>query len=232
MRYLFYAVLLGVIALIVSPGSAIWRSNDPATTVTKTPVSAPVTIPANAPVVATQPAKSESKTEPVIGPNPPEPKIAPSPPEPTVAPNPMAGSARLMIPVSGIGPQQLRDTYSAARSEGRIHNAIDIMAAHMTPVLAATDGVIRKFFYSARGGNSIYQLSPDGTMVFYYAHLDSYASGLAEGQQVKRGQLLAYVGDTGNAGAGNYHLHFAIWTVTDPKKFYDGENINPYPLLR
>jgi murein DD-endopeptidase MepM/ murein hydrolase activator NlpD len=214
MRYLLYAVILGVIALILSPGSAIWRKNESL----KTP-DATIKIP----TATTRSVKIESKSEPVIGPNPPEPKIAPSP---------TVGSTKLLIPVSGIGPQQLRDTYSDARSEGRIHNAIDIMAARGTAVLAASDGVIRKFFYSARGGNTIYQLSPDGNMVFYYAHLDSYANGLTEGKPVKRGEVIAYVGDTGNAGAGNYHLHFAIWTITDPRKFYNGENINPYPLLR
>jgi peptidoglycan LD-endopeptidase LytH len=224
MRYLLYAVLLGVIALILSPGSAVWRRNDS--------LSATIKIPADAPTATTRPAKSESKTEPVIGPNPPVPKIEPSPPEPNNSPSLAPSTAKLLIPVAGVSPQQLRDTYSDARSEGRIHNAIDIMAARGTPVLATTDGVIRKIFYSERGGNTIYQLSPDSTMVFYYGHLESYADGVTEGKQVKRGDLIAYVGDTGNAGAGNYHLHFAVWTIKDPKKFYSGENINPYSLLR
>jgi murein DD-endopeptidase MepM/ murein hydrolase activator NlpD len=214
MRYLLYAVILGVIALVLSPGSAVWRKNEPS----KVPGEI-----IKAPPVTTRTVKIESKTEPVITANPPEPKIGPSPP---------ASVEKLMIPVSGVGPAQLRDTYSDARSEGRIHNAIDIMAARGTPVLAASDGVIRKFFYSERGGNTIYQFNPDGTMVFYYAHLESYANGLTEGKQVKRGEVIAYVGDTGNAGAGNYHLHFALWTITDPKRFHHGENINPYPLLR
>jgi murein DD-endopeptidase MepM/ murein hydrolase activator NlpD len=106
------------------------------------------------------------------------------------------------------------------------------MAAQGTPVLAASDGVIRRIFYSERGGNTIYQLSAYGNMVFYYAHLDRYADGIVEGKAVRQGEVIGYVGDTGNAGAGNYHLHFAIWTVSDPKKFYRGDNINPYPLLR
>ena len=219
MRYLLYAVLLGVIVLILSPGSAIWRNSQLSTAPTTT-----IKVPAEPP----PPVKTGPKSEPATAT---QPVIAANPPEPKISASPATSAAKLMIPVSGIGPQQLRDTYSDARSEGRIHNAIDIMAARGTPVLAAADGIIRKFFYSERGGNSIYQLNSDGTLVFYYAHLESYANGLVEGQQVKRGDLLAYVGDTGNAGAGNYHLHFAVWTVTDPKKFYNGENINPYPLL-
>jgi murein DD-endopeptidase MepM/ murein hydrolase activator NlpD len=138
---------------------------------------------------------------------------------------------KLIIPVAGVRPEQLRDTYSEARSEGRTHNAIDIMAAHGVAVLAAADGTIQRLFYSERGGNTIYQLSPDNRWVFYYAHLDSYAPGIAAGKPVKQGEVIAYVGDTGNAGAGNYHLHFAIWAVTDPKRIWDGETINPYPYL-
>lgn len=225
MRYLLLAVVLGVIALVLSPGSAIWRKSEPA----------------KAPVSSTRTVKIESKSEPVIA-NPSEPKIAPAPPEsapsatapePRISATPPApGSAKLMVPVAGVGPHQLRDTYSAARSEGRTHNAIDIMAAQGTPVLAAADGVIRKFFYSQRGGNTLYQLNPEGNMVLYYAHLDRYAEGLFEGKQVKRGEVIGYVGDTGNAGPGNYHLHFAVWTITDAKRFFHGENINPFALLQ
>jgi murein DD-endopeptidase MepM/ murein hydrolase activator NlpD len=215
LRYVLYAVCLGVIALILSPGSAVWRKDE----VVKVPAA------------ATQPIKSETKPEPVIAANPPEPKIAPAP-EPAIPANPPVTVPKLIVPVSGIGPQQLHDNYSDARSEGRVHNAIDIMAAQGTPVLAATDGVIRRIFYSERGGNTLYQLNSYGNMVFYYAHLDRYADGIVEGKAVKQGEVIGYVGDTGNAGAGNYHLHFAIWTVSDPKKFYNGDHINPYPLLR
>jgi peptidoglycan LD-endopeptidase LytH len=215
MRYVLYAVFLGVIALILSPGSAVWRKDK----VVK------------APTAATQPIKSGTKAEPVVTANPPAPKIAPAP-EPNLPASPPVNVPRLIVPVSGIGPQQLHDNYGDARSEGRQHNALDIMAAQGTPVLAASDGVIRRIFYSERGGNTIYQLSAYGNMVFYYAHLDRYADGIVEGKAVRQGEVIGYVGDTGNAGAGNYHLHFAIWTVSDPKKFYRGDNINPYPLLR
>jgi len=157
----------------------------------------------------------------------------PLPPEPTPTPEPanFVGQVNLIIPVAGVRPDQLIDTFDDARSEGRVHDAIDIPAAAETPVLAAADGKILKLFNSERGGTTIYQLNTNGDLVFYYAHLSHYADGLAEGNTVKQGQVIAYVGDTGNAGAGNYHLHFSIAAVSDPKRYWEGTNINPYPLL-
>lgn len=137
----------------------------------------------------------------------------------------------LIIPVAGVRPDQLLDTFSDSRSEGRTHDAIDIMAPAETPVLAAADGTIQKLWLSERGGTSIYQLSGDQKMIFYYAHLARYADGLTEGKQVRQGETIAFVGDTGNAGIGNYHLHFSIAMVSDPKRYWEGTNINPYPLL-
>lgn len=153
-------------------------------------------------------------------------------PTPTPEPANFVGRVNLIIPVAGVRSEQLLDTYSDARSEGRTHDAIDIPAAAETPVLAAADGKIIKLFQSERGGTTIYQLSSNQEMVFYYAHLSHYAEGLAEGNSVKQGDVIAYVGDTGNAGAGNYHLHFSIALVTDPKRYWEGTNINPYPLLQ
>src|SRR6266576_1908865 len=138
----------------------------------------------------------------------------------------------LIVPVAGVRPEQLRDTFTESRSEGRVHDAIDIPAPQGTAVLAAADGPIVKLFQSERGGTTIYQLSTDGKLVYYYAHLDRYAEGLAEGHFAKQGETIAYVGDTGNAGAGNYHLHFSIAEISDPKDFWQGVNINPYPLLK
>lgn len=149
------------------------------------------------------------------------------------APSPTAAlSFKLTIPVAGIKAGQLRDTFNEGRSEGRAHNAIDIMAPLGTPVLAATEGKIVKLFNNERGGITIYQLSADEKLILYYAHLERYADRLAEGHLAKQGEIIGYVGDTGNAGAGNYHLHFALWSVADPKRYWDGVNINPYPLLR
>ena len=157
----------------------------------------------------------------------------PLPPEPTPTPEPanFVGQINLIIPVAGVRPDLLLDTLDDARSEGRVHAAIDIMAPAETPVLAATDGKIIKLFNSERGGTTIYQLSANQDLIFYYAHLARYADGLAEGNTVKQGEIIAYVGDTGNAGPGNYHLHFSIAAVSDPKRYWEGTNINPYPLL-
>lgn len=138
---------------------------------------------------------------------------------------------QLLIPVAGVKREQLVDTFTAARSEGRTHNALDIIAARGTPVLAATDGRLLRMFKSEKGGLAIYQIGTDERTVYYYAHLDRYADNLTDGQTLRRGDVIGYVGDTGNSGAGNYHLHFAVWTVTDPKRFYDGDNINPYTLF-
>src|SRR5258706_8328431 len=147
---------------------------------------------------------------------------------PTIAGAP----TNLIIPVTGVRPDQLRDTFSDARAEGRVHDAIDIPAPLGTPVVAAADGTIVKLFHSDRGGTTIYQLSTDSRFIFYYAHLDRYAEGLAEGHLAKQGETIAYVGDSGNAGAGNYHLHFSVALTSDPKKYWQGVNINPYPLLK
>ena len=138
----------------------------------------------------------------------------------------------LTISVAGVRPEQLRDTYNEARSEGRTHNALDIMASCGTPTVAATAGKIIKLFQSARGGSTIYQLCADNRTVFYYAHLARYADGLTEGLLAQQGEVIGYVGDTGNVAPGGCHLHFAMWIVTDPKRYWDGENINPYPLFR
>jgi murein DD-endopeptidase MepM/ murein hydrolase activator NlpD len=138
----------------------------------------------------------------------------------------------LIIPVAGIQPENLIDTFADARSANRSHDAIDIIAPRRTPVLAAADGTIVRLFNSENGGITLYQLAPDNRTVYYYAHLDGYADGVRDSVFAKQGAVIGYVGDTGNAVPGNYHLHFAIWITDDPKNFWDGESINPYPLLR
>lgn len=141
-------------------------------------------------------------------------------------------SLDLIIPVEGVRPDELRDSFDAVRSGGRLHRAIDIIAPCETPVLAATDGKIIRLTRNAVGGITIYQMSDDKRLVFYYAHLDRYADDLASGDYTRQGDVIGYVGNTGNAGAGNCHLHFSIWAITDPKKYWTGDNINPYPILR
>jgi len=173
---------------------------------------------------------SPAVVEPIPVPVQPAPALVQPPPAVTEVP-PVTHIEGLIIPVAGVRADQLVDTFTASRSEGRTHDAIDIIAPADTPVLAAADGQITKLWQSERGGTTIYQLSADQKMILYYAHLARYADGLAEGKQVRQGEVIAYVGDTGNAGAGNYHLHFSIALVSDPKRYWEGTNINPYPLL-
>lgn len=177
----------------------------------------------------------QTQIRPIESPTPieiPTPIAVPSPtPEPRTTAN-FVGQVELIIPVAGVKPDQLIDTFDEARTEGRLHDAIDIIAPAGTPVLAATDGKILRLFQSERGGTTIYQLSRDEKTVYYYAHLERYADNLTEGSMVRQGDVIAYVGDTGNAGAGNYHLHFSMAAVSDPKRYWEGTNINPYPLLR
>lgn len=138
----------------------------------------------------------------------------------------------LALPVVGIKPDQLVDTYDAARGAGRRHDAIDIMAAEGTPVIAAADGTIEKLFFSKGGGGiTIYERASDPKWMYYYAHLQGYAPGLAEGQQVKRGQVIARVDHTGDAIASAPHLHFAINSMAPGERWWQGTPINPYPLL-
>ena len=151
----------------------------------------------------------------------------------TIAEGVIVGPAGLAVPVAGIKPAQLSDTYTQARAGGaRLHDAIDIMAPNGTPVVSAADGVVEKLFFSQGGGGiTAYVRSPDQRWVYYYAHLQGYAPGLAEGQRVKRGQPLGRVGFTGNANPAGPHLHFAIHRMQPGEKWYDGSPINPYPLL-
>ena len=150
---------------------------------------------------------------------------------PSTSPPP-ASTSGLIVPVAGVRPEQLIDTFTSARSEGRAHDAIDIPAPAGTPVVAAIDGEIVKFFESARGGITIYQLTPDKRFVLYYAHLQRRADGIYIGMQVKQGTIIGFVGDTGNAGVGNNHLHFSIAAISDPKHFWTGTYLNPYLILK
>ena len=143
------------------------------------------------------------------------------------------GPAGLAIPVAGVKANGLTDTFTQARAGGeRVHDAIDIMADEGTPVIAASDGTVEKLFFSDGGGGiTAYVRSPDQRWTYYYAHLQGYAPGLAEGQKVKRGQVIGRVGHTGNADAAGPHLHFAINQMQPNEKWWHGSPINPYPLL-
>lgn len=136
------------------------------------------------------------------------------------------------IPVRGILAAQLVDTWHQSRESGaRRHEAIDIVAPVGTPVVAAFAGTVEKLHLSPRGGITAYVRSRDHALMAYYAHLLRYAPGLTEGQQIDRGGPIGFVGDTGNAGAGNYHLHFALARLAPDDKWYNGLPVNPYPVL-
>ena len=143
----------------------------------------------------------------------------------------IVGLSGLALPVVGIKSDQLSDTYDDARGQGRRHDAIDIMAAEGTPVIAAADGTVEKLFNSVRGGITVYERSVDQKWIYYYAHLSAYAPGLHEGQQLKRGQVIAQVGHTGDASAAGPHLHFAVNSMAPGERWWNGTPINPYPLL-
>jgi murein DD-endopeptidase MepM/ murein hydrolase activator NlpD len=138
----------------------------------------------------------------------------------------------LLVPVQGVPRTGLQDTYDDARGQGRVHNAIDIMATRGTPVLAVEAGRIAKLFTSKLGGLTIYQYDPTETYCYYYAHLDRSAPDIKEGDQVSRGQVIAYVGFTGDASPEGPHLHFEITRLHADKKWWKGDAINPYPILR
>jgi len=152
----------------------------------------------------------------------------PGRPEPAAA----AQAQGLAIPVRGVRPEQLADTFTQARSGGRAHDAIDIMAPRGAPVIAAAGGRIEKLFRSEAGGNTIYLRTADGQAIHYYAHLDAYAPGLAEGLSVRQGAPLGTVGATGNADPSGPHLHFAVMATDKARKWWEeGRALNPYPLL-
>ncbi len=145
---------------------------------------------------------------------------------------PDASSSLLLVPVEGVARERLRDTYTEARGRGRSHDAIDIHAPRGTPVLAVVPGRIIKLHSADRGGLSVYLLDDDGRTRYYYAHLDAYAEGLREGARVERGEVIGFVGDTGNASPGDFHLHFSVAVLDSPREWWRGRNLNPYVLLR
>jgi peptidoglycan LD-endopeptidase LytH len=165
---------------------------------------------------------------PVVDQVPASDKPAPSPVPAAIR----AGQARLVIPVSGIQPSQLSDTWGDARGDGtREHHAIDIMAPRGTPVVAATSGTVEKIFESKNGGHTVYVRRADPQWVDYYAHLDSYAPNLVEGQKVSQGQLIGAVGSTGDASPDAPHLHYEIKHMGNGEKWWQGTEINPFPIL-
>ena len=158
------------------------------------------------------------------------------PPDAVIGANP--SSAReladrdLLIPVEGVKADQLTPQFSDERGGNRRHEALDILASRNTPVRAVEDGTIARLFFSKAGGVTVYQFDPSSTFCYYYAHLERYADGLREGQAVRKGQVLGYVGTSGNAPKDTPHLHFAIFRLTAEKRWWEGTPIDPYDVLR
>ena len=233
----------GLLLLGLLVGAAgYWWLYGPATPSTATQIGAAVAeataqTPAEAPAVS-PPTRNEATPPSPAAPTADSghteattPQQAPAPNAPVIADATHETTAGLLLPVQGLTREQLQDTFTDARSEGRVHDAIDIMAPAGTPVLAVADGTVEKFFDSKRGGLTIYQFEPSGRYAYYYAHLQSYAPGLAEKQPLHRGQVIGYVGSTGNANPDAPHLHFAIFRLGPERHWWEGEAINPYPIL-
>ncbi len=157
---------------------------------------------------------------------------APSP-EPIIGPPPAGALAErdLVIPVEGVGADDLVRSFGDSRG-GRQHEALDILAPRNTPVKAVESGKIARLFYSKAGGITVYQFDPTEQFCYYYAHLDRYADGLVEGQLVQKGQVIGYVGVSGNAPKDTPHLHFAVFRLTAAKRWWEGTPIDPYDVLR
>ncbi|MEP7185358.1 MAG: M23 family metallopeptidase [Rhodanobacter sp.] len=193
---------------------ALTTSASGASTTTKAELSAAakITVPSSAGTVAAGPvpaASAGSSTD----------QLAALPP---------SAVENLLIPVVGVKAKDLVDTFTDARSQGRVHDAIDIMASSGTPVVAVNDGHVVKLFTSVRGGLTVYEFDPQDQVIYYYAHLDSYAPGLAEGQVLHRGDPIGRVGSTGNASAEAPHLHFEIEILGPEKQWWHATSINPY----
>ena len=228
---LWAATVAGVVVLCfhfagkteAAPGVTIQASTDP--------------LPTYVPPPGLPSSKVAALDPPVIPGSPP---VEETPPVPAIAPAPTGnanlwglGSDELGLPIRGLRAADVIDTFDQARSGGeRRHEAVDIMAPRGTPVLAVTTGVVKKLFNSKPGGLTVYQFGMDETYCYYYAHLDRYAEGLTEGMTLRRGDLVGYVGSTGNANPDAPHLHFAVFRLGPEKKWWEGTPINPYPILQ
>lgn len=140
-------------------------------------------------------------------------------------------SLHLAMPIEGFEAKRLSDTFSDAR-DGRKHEALDIPAPRGTPIHAVAEGNVAKLFTSKQGGTTVYQFDDSGDWCYYYAHLDRYASGLKEGVLLRKGDVLGYVGTTGNAPPQTPHLHFAVFRLGPEKKWWQGQAIDPVPLFK
>jgi murein DD-endopeptidase MepM/ murein hydrolase activator NlpD len=165
-----------------------------------------------------------------------EPRVAPAPstnaPPAKAAPVATSGhSAKLRLPIKGIEVESLKGGFAETRT-GHLHEAVDILAPRNTAVQAVEDGTVAKLFVSKAGGNTIYEFDETGRFAYYYAHLERYAIGLREGDSIKEGQVIGYVGTSGNAPKNTPHLHFAVFELGPERQWWKGKAIDPYPLFR
>jgi murein DD-endopeptidase MepM/ murein hydrolase activator NlpD len=226
---LLLGIVLGVVGAVLYLGRDVASTGTPAPgpAVTPAPAAAPATAPqASAPPQAAAGVPLPAGELPEVVPPAP---VSPAPANVDMNVKPTLGP--LLVPVAGVSAKELTDTFNQARGTERRHEALDIMAAKGTPVLAAADGKIAKLFTSKQGGLTVYQFDPSEKYAYYYAHLDSYAPDLKEGQQLRRGQMVGYVGVTGNSDPNAPHLHFAIFELGADKKWWEGTPVNPYPYV-
>lgn len=222
---------MAVMAVLVM----LFRASEPEMTPEAPPSDAAA--PAAVPPAATVRPRARA---PVIEARPSANDTAPSLPS-DASPAAVAGSAeraveelrqrRFEVPVLGAKREDLLSTFDQARGQRR-HEALDLLAPRNTPVVAVEDGTVAKLFNSQAGGITVYQFDPTSRYAYYYAHLERYADGLSEGDTVTRGQVLGYVGTTGNAPANTPHLHFAIFELTAEKRWWQGTPLDPFAVLR
>ena len=237
-----YAWLLGKGPLAREPSFVSTPAPAPPSTLATTPSMTPLgsLAPSPSPFSAASAASAPSAFEATPAPWAPQaeaPMAVPDVPAPHALPAPppdLGDFARLKtreiaIPVRGVDARQIRDNFTEMRG-GHVHEAIDIPAPRGTPVLAVDDGIVQKLFTSAQGGLTVYEFDGGGAYCYYYAHLDRYADGLKEGIALKKGDVIGYVGTTGNAPPGTPHLHFTIFKLGPEKQWWKGTAVNPFPL--
>jgi murein DD-endopeptidase MepM/ murein hydrolase activator NlpD len=154
---------------------------------------------------------------------------------PHVGADPIAELRRhgLRVPLDGANVEKMKGGFAEGRSAGsRPHEAVDMLAPRMTPIHAVEDGTIAKLFFSKAGGTTIYQFDPSEHYCYYYAHLERYAAGLQEGQKVSKGEVIGYVGTTGNAPPNTPHLHFAVFELNADKHWWKGRPLDPYQVFK
>ena len=137
----------------------------------------------------------------------------------------------LMVPVDGITPAQIPDTYWSKRDGGRLHRAADIMAAKGTPVVSSVEGAVLKVGRNTTGGIVVYTTDSERRFVFYHAHLDKVAEGLADGSTLRQGDVLGYVGTSGNALPNAPHLHFQVMRMPADGRYWEGMPVDARPFL-